>query len=498
MNSRTAQRFSPRSFVGCIALLLLGFLAFPVYQAIQINGTIFYANGIDEAAHLSYPYSSYVQQVYGNLRLSSALVVFLHTLGFSGAYCNVIFDLFSVLVLTLGVYRLFRLLGFGTDDSRRGAILLFVTPLLFCPTNFLVEIVNQAHFAERYIQWTSVPFNTELPFARSPEPQMSWMMIVLWLNVCAGFRWPTATLVAIVPALYSFVRLPFLFVVLAAMKIPRVPLWARIVGAWIVLGGCMVAYLGLKQETRLESLFLHSRLPMLPFTGIASLLLWILLRGKHPASLSGVIPILVASTWVGPNIQIISGLFTAPVNYEQYWGVVISGLLLTLLILIRSARPNLWVGVALLVFAVQSMEVWKRNCETFATARQRPDILEIAQKAPERLAISDIHVTTYMDLAYPMQPHTLFSFSRIYHQDSGENYQRYLCGRRYIESNNPESIPAFSALFSRLDAGYASRGGLDRLVTAERVKNYYQPPRLPGNQLECSNAPLPLVVEVHR
>jgi hypothetical protein len=79
---------------------------------------------------------------------------------------------------------------------------------------------------------------------------------------------------------------------------------------------------------------------MLPFTGVASLALYLFIRGDLPEKLKKIVPILVVSTWVGPNIQVISGAFAAPVNYEQYWGVVVCAFLLALVIDLRSATKT--------------------------------------------------------------------------------------------------------------------------------------------------------------
>jgi hypothetical protein len=488
--------FSRREFVLCVVAIVLGLISFPLYQFFTLGGFIFYTNGIDESSYLSYPWSSYVVQVFGNHRISSRLVIALHRLGLSGGYCNLLFDAVCTLVILLGLLRLFSLIGFGRDDARRGAILVYTTPLLFCPSNPLVECVNVAHMADPYIWWTLVPFNWELPFARSPEPQLTWMLIVVWLNLFMKSRWLSISSLVLVPLLYSFVRLPFLFTVLACLFVPRVAIIYRITISWVVVGSLMALYLSSTANSSLEGFFVKTHLPMLSLMGVTSLGLYLCVRKSCPQVLRTLAPILVASAWVGPNIQVISGMLTAPVNYEQYWSVVISGFFLTLLILLRSSRPNTFVVCLLVLFGVQSARSWHRNYTTLHKLKQPSQVLALIGKAADRVAVSDVYLASYLDLAYPMQPATLFSYNRTFIHDSGMLYRTYMCARKHIEQTLPELQAQLTPVFARLDQGYRAKG-VDFLVTAGRAELPSTILLAPPSESECLAEPTPYVAPTY-
>jgi hypothetical protein len=185
-------------------------------------------------------------------------------------------------------------------------------------------------------------------------------------------------------------------------------------------------------------------------------------------------PILVASTWVGPNVQIISGTLAAPVNYEQYWSNVVIGLLAAVGILSINSSRRLWVGAALVIFAIQSAKSFDENRRMFAELPNRDEALVAIKSASERVAVNDVLLASYLDLSYPMQPSTLFSFNSTYNLKTEALYHRYSCGRRYIEANTPDIARSFTSTFARLDYAYQA-AGVDLLNTAGRAETPKRP-----------------------
>ena len=457
---------SRRAFVLSIAMIVCGFIAFPIYQFFITGGPLFYVNGIDEPSYLSYPFASYTAGNMGAHRILSRLVVDLHNLGLSGGYCNLLFDLIITPLVIFCAYIALKRGNVVAASARRVALLTFLGAFFFNPTNPLIKALDQWHYAPSLITWTVVPFNAELPFARSPEPQLSWFIVTLWLALLGGTRWLHLSAFIVAPFLYSFVRLPFLFVAIASLIAKRLNLSLSCLISWISLGTLMGVFLSVKSDPRLAWYVTASRLPMLPFTGVVSLALYLFIRGGLPENLKKIVPILVVSTWVGPNIQVISGAFAAPVNYEQYWGVVVCAFLLALVIDLRSATRNLWISLALAVFVYQSVYIFKANKAVMGKISNLPRVLEVVKSAPHSVAASEVFIASYLDLAYPRQAATVFSFNSTYaHGD--ENFKRYICAKRYIERNHADLVQNYAFLFEMLDNGYRVKG-IDRLVNAGR------------------------------
>lgn len=496
-NQVPSDDFSQRHFGVCILLILIGFLAFPLYQATQTGGVIFYANGIDESTFLSYTFATFVNEAFGSHRLSSALILWLHQQGLSGGYCNVLFDVVTSVGILLGLYRLLLLLGYGYSDARRGAVLIFLLPLFFSPANPIFDAIRGIFLSDNFIQWLVGPFNPELPYARTPEPQLSWLLLIVWLNLFGRSRLLTLAVLLITPLLYSFIRLPVLFTALATLGITKVRLLYRLFFAWVVVGASMAlflspAFLGSRGNSQVEWLFLRSWLPMVSVMGLVSLGIFALVRKHTPPSLAKILPILVASTWVGPNIQVISRAFAAPVNYEQYWSISIVGFLATITILSRSQYKNGWVALALFVFVVESTQTFTNNLRVFRRLPDPRQSLTTVHELAERVAVNDLYLATFLDMAYPVQPATIFSFAHTYEVSSDQSYQRYVCARRSIEASHPEYIPSFSALFARLDYGYQVRG-IDPLITAGRAPIKKRDLTIVSSGLVCTEPP-PIVL----
>lgn len=485
------KNFSSSGFALCIALIIFGFIAFPLFQAIQTGGVLFYANAIDESGYLSYQYSTYSAENSSMHRLSSFLVLWLHRLGLSGGYCNVLFDVVSTVGILVGLYRLLHLMGYCRADARSGALLIFILPLAVGPTNPIFEHLRWTFLSESLVRWMIGPFNPELPFARSPEPQLSWLLIVLWLNLFFKSRWLLISAFFLSPFLYSFIRLPFLFTVIAIAIAKQVNLYRGILLAFLLVGAMVASFSILARSGPLAWLTVRTWLPMLSLMGVTSYCIYVIIRDRAPQWMRTIGPVLVASTWVGPNVQIISGTLAAPVNYEQYWSNVVIGLLAAVGILSINGSRRLWVGAALVIFAIQSAKSFDENRRMFAELPNRDEALVAIKTASERVAVNDVLLASYLDLSYPMQPSTLFSFNSTYNLKTEALYHRYSCGRRYIEANTPDIARSFTSTFARLDYAYQA-AGVDLLNTAGRAETPKRPLSPLPADFQCPTLP-PLV-----
>ena len=122
---------SAKGFTVYVALVLAGLIAFPCYQFFKTGGYLFWANGMDEASHLSFSYATYVLYNSGRMRYSSYLVTLFHHLGLGGGYINLIFDITCSLLTLAFIQRTFLKCGYTKPQARSGALLCFLLPPLY-------------------------------------------------------------------------------------------------------------------------------------------------------------------------------------------------------------------------------------------------------------------------------------------------------------------------------------------------------------------------------
>jgi hypothetical protein len=454
---------SAKGFAIYVALVLVGLIAFPCYQFFKTGGYLFWSNGMDEAVHLSFSYATYVIDNSGRERYSSYLVTFLHELGLSGGYINVVFDITCSLLTLIFIKRIFLTFGYSKPQARSGALLCFLLPLLFTRFNPIVSLFTTLHFDPEIMRWIVMPWNPETPFIRTPEPQVSWVILSGITSVCAGTRALPWALLAVSPLVYPFVRLPVIFVALALLGntrnlAPR-ELALRLVGSFLAISLAMVVFLSLGTDVSLTRFFVFSHLPLIPFSGVVGLILYLIIHEHVPATTRAVLAALVTSTWAVANTQLISGYLVTPVNFENYWGVAVLGLVMAVGILHRSDDHRGWVGLAMFLCAAFCTGAFAFNDAVFKRLDRPREALPLLAEASPRVACNDLYLTTYLDLVHPRQQPTAFSWSRTLNLSSEENYTTYLCDKRRLLSEFPSIGPLFAPLFERLDEGFLSRGG---------------------------------------
>jgi len=480
---------SAKGFAVYVALVLLGLTAFPCYQFFKTGGYLFWTNGMDEASHLSFSYANYVLYNSGRMRYSSYLVTLFHNLGLSGGYINLIFDVTCSLVTLIFIKRTFLKFGYSKSQARSGALLCFLFPLLFTPFNPVVSLLTALHFEQQVMQWIVMPWNPEIPFIRSPEPQLSWLILSAVTSIFAGTRALPWALLAMSPLVYPFVRLPLIFVALALLgktgSANTRQLAVRLIGSFLVISLIMVAFLKLGTDVSLSRFFIFSHLPLIPFSGIVALMLYLVIQKCVPAPTHPVLIALVASTWAVANVQCVSGFLVTPVNFENYWGVAVLGLLTTMGVLHRSDDHRGWVGLAMFLFAAFSAGTFAFNQSVFNRLDRPREILPLLAETSPRVACNDLYLATYLDLVHPRQEPTAFSWTRTLDLSSDAKYETYLCDKKRLISEIPYSQTLFARVFETLDAGFLSRGG-DMFMSLGRQDLNLFPPREISEPMPCS------------
>ena len=454
-------------FLYCLAIVLL-VLAFPIYQAIDTGGFVFYMNGIDEASYLSYPYAKILEQWRGLYRYSNTAVRWLQEIGLSGGWINLLFDsLGTVMILLLLPVVYSRCFALNQSDSRRCALVTFLAPLLVTPFNPLVAVLVNFRDSSPLLSVSALPLNPDHVFLRSPEPQMS---LIVLCALCAGIGRRQAlawACVCLAPCFYTFVRVPVLLCALTSIAPKRLSLYVRFTVSFVIIALTSVVFSWYGVDPVLHRFFVQSHLPVIPLTAVVATGLWLSLRRKIPRHLSAMLVALVMSTWAAPNVQIVSGVMVSPTKYEEYWGAVVVAVLIALLVQYRARRPAVWPALFLIVFATWAGNGFKLNRDVYKRLQSPRETIVMLGQTPARVASSDLLLSVYLDMVYPRQEHTLFSFTKTYTLSSNHNYHEYLCGRRFVSTLPPEQSRLFEQQFARLDYGYAYRG-VDEVITMRR------------------------------
>lgn len=465
--SESQSGISRRQFFSYLSLIVACLAAFPLYQAFLTGGPIFYTTNVDEASHLSYWYANYVVEDSGRQRISSRIVRLLHTWGISGGYINLILDIVCTIIIVVSLCRIYRNLQCSQGQARVASLITFLMTTIFSCFNPLLAGLNQLRLETDIVTWLAMPQNSENMFLRSPEPQMSYTILLTALALVSSARmWSIVGIVAS-PLLYPFVRLPVLFVSLAYL--PGLPFRyvsrAFISFAFISFG--TILFVRYFVEQSLLQFFIFSHLPVLPLTGVLALCGLLMLRKHLSAGMLQLSGVLVASMWAVENVQIISGWLVTPVNYEQYWGVLVLSGLTALGVLYRSSRPTVWLRVAMVCFFLHAVSLFRANAAVFHDLGNRQEIVHALRVHSPRVACDNLRLAAYLDLAYPMQPPTALSWTRTLNAKNNDSYAEYSCVKRAVEKLEPATMARFNEVFSALEGGY-SRKGSDLNVTMGR------------------------------
>lgn len=463
----TQPNSTQRLFTGACLLVVVLLIAFPLYQALYTGGYVFFTNGIDEASYLSFPYSQLLLTWQGVTRYSSSLIVLLHTLGISGGYCNVFLDLFCVVAFLFATRKALRRYGLADEDAAIAALLTFLLPLLTTTWNPLIAELRAYLFSSPLFQWITLAPNDELLFLRSPEPQLSWTIIALVIAYTPHPRLIPWLLLCISPFLYSFVRLPLIFVALVQLLPRAFPLATRLMLSFLATSALVATFVEYSVSVDMRRFVVASHAPVLSLSGLAALVMVWVMRKHIPTQWRDFYSTLATSTWVGANTQIISGWMISPSKYDEYWSAVGLLLMVSVTIVLTSKHKRRWVAAALCVFGLHTLQTFSRNETILAQLTDPKTIIEQVRESPEQVAFDDILLATTADLMHPRQNHTLLSFTKTYELTSPVYLRSYLCAKQDIEARGESVAKRFTDIFARLDWGYKTRG-VDDTITMRR------------------------------
>ncbi len=445
-----------------LAIIILPNL-FPLYQLFLTKGYLFYQNAFDEYSYLSYEAASYEM---GFSRLSRYLVKWLHELGLSAGYINFIFDLVCPGVMGYFILKIFILLGFDKNKSLLAAVLIMMIPILIGGSNPIYSIIINSTLSSGWVYWLVMPGAYYPPFYRTPEPQLSYLLMVLAIYHSIK-RKTFIPLYFAVPFLYGFLRVPYLFIVFSChlSEINKKYNFVRMKYAgWLIgfLSYALVSMMvGLYYEFALKDVlnaefFPATRLPLFSGTFGICLLIWKLLPRYCKWESSSFYAFIVAAPLAAVNSQIISGFISVPINFEQSFGVICFSFLATIFVL--SLREQKWVFPVLSILGISlsvifSFHVFSINSNPVLLEKPSQKLIKALREDAFNVVFESNALASTMSMMLSKQSYTGLAISQSYGFGAPKYFDKYLCLKEKIKQY-PEKAEQYKSALMALDNGY--------------------------------------------
>lgn len=449
-----ADRKAPFAFVGAIVFMVVVTLAFPLYQALT-TGYVYYVNGPDETSYLQFDFSQAAQSV---TRPGQFLVSFLHRLGLSGGWINVVLDAVALVAFPWLLHRLFRHLGWRPLPAGLAALIVMGLPMLLLTSNPMIRALDAWNQASGFIYWFNMPSIGTPPFLRSPEPQFSLM--VLSAAMLIGLRWRSIWPVYVVlPFLYPFVAIPAAFLALAChLRKHWRPNWrlsttGPLSASFVAVSVACWLYYALFVGEPMRNMLVSSHLPLISLTALAALAAYGALRRLIPERLRFFALGLAIAPAVACNQQLISGQIPQPDNFESYVGTLAFAGVVALATQ-EAARLRLAaMTVGLAVFLQATYMNVRENRAYFKMLPLTPALVTALREDPGHTVVNDVHLSSLLDLVHPRQAPTALAFERTFNPVGGRYVGEYRCVKRQVLAEQPNT-PGFDWAFKFLDTSY--------------------------------------------
>jgi hypothetical protein len=467
------------AFYVIMAGVILWMEYFPLQQLWRTGGYLCYQNAFDEAGYLQYDLSRACLDLHGLHRASQALVCFGHRCGLSGSWINLTLDILCLTLFLSLVRAIFRRLNCSDTQASLSALACTFLPAAFSGQNPIICKAFSWSVQTGWLYWLAVPEAWFLPISRSPEPQVSLVLIAL--SVLIGLRlrsfWPTYVCV---PFLYPFVQIPYLFCLVSihaqySVTVLRARPWLVYSATFLVLGLLARIKLQFLMPTDIREVLTPTHLPMLSATGTIALVLQFIMR---PLIVPTFRPLSVAASlapWAAVNLQVITGYIGQPVNFEQFAGSICCVLILVLAALPVLQRPlvALGGGVALgLLICIHGWLSYRNQTDLVAKLPLNKTFVDLLAKDSANVAINDYWVASMAALVHARQPATVFGYQHacLVEKDRFACYQQ---AKRAI-NRDPELALKFAETFKRLDALYRY-GTTDFILLHSGRKKIFSP-----------------------
>jgi len=459
---------SRKFFALLILFHLLLISCFPVWQAFQTGGYVFYTNAIDESGYLQFDTAKLAVELSKFGRTSSYLVMLGHQLGLSGGYLNLIFDGLSLVLVVILLRSFFSTLGLKNPEIMAFSVIDFPIFILNC--NPLVNWLFHFNLESGGIAWLSMPWSFSPPIARSPEPQIS--LAALLAATLIGLKYKTFLPVyCVLPFLYYFISIPTALVALTLNLRGYLGRYKfadclSILVAFVALGSVLWAYQTFLMDDYIRTNLLWSRLPLVSFSGIIAIVLAISQRKSIPGDLKFPVLILALAGTLVENLQIITGSIMYPNNIEQYFGVTACALVAATTIG-QNVQPKYYLSVACGLFVFWSVSSSVENLTVFNRIPFSTELVQDLRHNAKDVVINDLKSASFLDLVLARQDFTGLSFYRSSWTFRTNSLPGYACIRQYLISN-PELNDKFAETIARTDLRYTLKEDYYPLLNLKR------------------------------
>ncbi|MBF0547632.1 MAG: hypothetical protein HQM08_24545 [Candidatus Riflebacteria bacterium] len=437
-----------------------------ISQLIRTGGPLYYVNADAEPLYLQFDTSVNTQSLFS--RAGQYLVTLLHLVGVPGGWINFIFDCVCPLLFLYLVRAAALALDFGEVQSGVISLLAALGPVLTNYGNPLLAALYKRNIAHSTICYISTPWINAIPIVRTPEPQFSLVILAI-ATLFAIKRKSFVSLYCSIPLLYPFVAIPMTFIILT-LHIRRFILssWAKAgVVAPIVsyvllsLGSGLAFALTAKSEAR--AIMAPGHAPILSFTSIVSIMLYLTLRSLIRPNLRYPALILALAPMAAENLQIITGWLAQPSNVEQYAGTECIALILGISIMELGAPKFLSgvvLGLTLLLFSSSCVRTYHRIARTPVLDSK---LLAALKTDARHVVVSDGYLARVLFMVFPKEPRTALDSCQPWRfyvpfnsQFLEDPFEQYLDVRNIILRDSRRSTE-FKELIEFIDKGYAHR-----------------------------------------
>jgi hypothetical protein len=449
----SARHINSAAASTALVVTLLVLNAYPIYQLATTGGPLFFTNGFDEAVYLQYDFSRTVQHL---TRPGQYLVTWAHELGISGGWINFVLDLTVPLLFLLLLRAIALRLGFQPRQADLIAIAGTILPTLAGGANPLVSALFRWNLDGPGLAWLTVPEAHFLPLFRSPEPQFSLAVAAIAVVIALALRsyWPAY---AAAPFLYNFVAVPYLFVVVSLHlhHIDRVrrlswPVIAAL--AFLMVSAALALFLNLLVPDSVRRALVPTRAPLVSFTSVAALLVYVIVRSRLQPHLRLPVLLLALAPLAAANQHVISGWMAQPNNYEQAVGVLVVGLVAAFGF---ASRPRLLLALIALALVLLLRFTGSSFRDTYslnAYLHPRSELFLALQSHPDNVVVNHLRIASLAGLIAPRQPVPLLAYENTFGDRAGATLPTYLCVKQLLRLS--PAAAAYEETFRTLDAGY--------------------------------------------
>ena len=458
---------------------------YPINQAIHNSGYIFYMNAYDESTYLQYDFSIASQGIIS--RLPQYFVTFAHNAGLSGGWINLTFDIVTLTGCLILVKMILQQLDYSSKQANLSSFVINFLPLLFSGLNPVVNSIFNLNVSSGWLYWITIPQAYFLPIYRSPEPQVS--IIILLLGIYFSLRWRSFIPLFICTAfLYSFVKIPVLFITLAIYLKQRfngLKSYLSILISFVFTSSIIGFYLNffaIKNRGISEAL-VASHYPLISFTSSICLLLYFTFHRSIRNQLRYPALVICLAPLAAVNHQIISGWITAPNGFEQNFSVYCISIIISLIIIEKFIYSLIALAISFLMLCFSSNQLFGMNTQATQVLSIDGKLLTALKSDSANVVIDDIDLAQRLSMVFPRQHSTALGLERTNSVFAEKSFKDYQCVKeRTIKDTRLNS--QFKNTFKQLDKAYTYEHEDFILLHLGRKKSFSvkrDPTQLPSN-----------------